>query len=217
MIGYYREMIFENYGLARLGRQLMSNQLVAYRSGTGALAVELGRRVHVLNAVSPRLFAAQHEPNTLYFSFLDLDGDGSVDHAQVNDMAFERIRPWQAPSVQQGFVTVLALLAASFLLAWPILALVRSAGRADAAMGGRQGPFGPRKSATMLGIACLLQITSLVGVSYWVSEPQSGLLAFGLPQSLQLLQWVALAAMLTVPFLFVSVVRAWIGRYWTTP
>jgi hypothetical protein len=118
--------------------------------------------------------------------------------------------------VQKGFVTILALLAASFVLVWPFLALRRSARSAGSAVATDPGgPFTPRRVALLLGLACVLQMVSLAGLSYWVSEPQSALLAFGIPPTLEMLKWVAFATMLMLPLLCVSVLEAWRCSFWS--
>ncbi len=216
VIGSYRKMTFANQGLARLGRLLMAEELVVFETKAGELAARLGNRVRPLRALGQNLFAAPDEPNTLYLSFLDLAGDGRVDHVQLSDVAFERIPGWQRPPVQQAFVTMLALLSTSFLLVWPLLALRRPASPVGASEPGHpRRLFGPRRVVLLLGLACVLQLVSLVGVSYWASEPQSALLAFGIPRTLSLLRWVAFGTLLTLPLLGVSVLEAWNRGYWS--
>ena len=193
----------------------MSAELVAYRTRSGTLEARLGKRTFGLSALGPLRFAAAHEPNIMYLSFLDLSGNGSVDHAQVDVAAFERISFWQRPAIQRIVVMVLALLVTSFVLVWPVLAVRRRKRGTGASATPSGSLFGPRASAMLLFLACLLQLGSAAGVYYWASEPQSSMLAFGFPPSLQLCRWVAFGIMLSSPLLLVLVGFAWKGKYWS--
>lgn len=217
LVGRYRSMNYEGAGLGRFGRLVRSRELVVDRTESGGLVAARGARSYTLDRIRRRLYRATHVPHDYYFNFVDVSGDGRVDHVSVSDEEFERITAWGRPSVHMGVVTGIASALSSFLVLWSIAwAFGRLRGGGRRAMRQRPGStIAPAGGALLLGIACALELGSLAAIHWWTSGPQANLLAFGIPPGLQLVRWLPLAVLVLVPWLLACAGVAWSRGYWS--